>query len=49
MWYLFVYKRNEEEKGNTTDMTLSYQIFHLECFEIEKKGKYDTMSEIYLF
>ena len=46
MWNIFVYKRNEEEKKEIWHL----EIFHIkEFFQIEKKRKYDVMSEIYSF
>ena len=42
----FVYKRNEEKKENRYDTLKS---FISDCFQIEKKGKYDMMPEVNLF
>ena len=53
MWNLFVYKRNEEgggkKKGNKPDMTLGNLSYNRMFSNRKKKGKYDMMSEIYLF
>ena len=38
----------KKKKRNTTDMTLGNHLYH-RMFLYRKKGKYDMMSEIYLF
>ena len=43
-------KKKKKKKKKELWQIWHLEIFHItECFQIEKKGKFDMMSEIYLF